>query len=70
LMAAHDCIIAAHIKQTQNSNCQRQLAPFSKDDMVYVSTKNLTYPKGFPKKLIPKYEGPYKILEDFGNNSF
>ncbi|KAG5725093.1 hypothetical protein E4T56_gene10261 [Termitomyces sp. T112] len=39
-------------------------------DMVYVSTKNFTYPKGFPRKLIPKYEGPYQITEDFRNNSF
>ncbi|KNZ74109.1 hypothetical protein J132_07996 [Termitomyces sp. J132] len=38
--------------------------------MVYISTKNFNYPKGFPKKFIPKYEGPYKITEDYGNSSF
>ncbi|KNZ71914.1 hypothetical protein J132_05188 [Termitomyces sp. J132] len=70
LIAAHDCILAARVKQTCNANCKRQLVPFTKGDMVYVSMKNLTYPKRFPKKLISKYKGPYEILEDFGNNSF
>ena len=38
--------------------------------MVYISTKNFKYPKGFPRKFIPKYEGPYRIIKDYGNNSF
>lgn len=70
LIAAHDCILAARIKQTRNANQRRQVAPFTIDDMVYVSTKNFNYPKGFPRKLIPKYEGPYRISEDFENCSF
>lgn len=61
LIVAHDCILAACIKQTRNANRQRQAAPFEMGDMVYVSTKNFSYPKGFSWKLIPKYEGPYQI---------
>ncbi len=30
--------------------------------MVYLSTKNLSIPKGREKKLVPKYIGPYKIV--------
>ncbi|KNZ73138.1 hypothetical protein J132_01050 [Termitomyces sp. J132] len=70
LMVAHDCILAARVKQTHNADCHRQLAPFARGDMVYVSTKNFNYPKVFPKKLTPKYEGPCKITKDYGNSSF
>ena len=38
--------------------------------MVYLSTKNITFPKGFPRKLILKFIRPYKILKDFKNQSF
>ena len=30
----------------------------------------MSFPKGLACKLIPKYMGPYRILEDFGNNSY
>jgi len=35
-----------------------------------VSTKNMALPKGLAQKLTPKYVGPYKLLRDYGNNSF
>ena len=31
--------------------------------MVYLSTKNLSLPKVWAKKLLPKFIGPYKIVE-------
>lgn len=37
---------------------------------MYLSTKNISFPKGLVRKLIPKFMGPYKILRDFGNQSF
>jgi len=70
LMAAHDSILAAWVKQTRDANRKRQLAPFKKDDLVYLSTKNIKFPKGLARKLVPKYIGPYKILQDYGNQSF
>jgi len=70
LMAAHDSILAARVKQTRDANRKRQVAPFEKNDLVYISTKNIKFPKGLARKLIPKYIGPYKILEDHGNESF
>ncbi|GBE85306.1 Transposon Ty3-I Gag-Pol polyprotein [Sparassis crispa] len=49
VMAAHDSVIAARVKQTRD---------------------NLSLPKGLARKFIPKYIGPYKILQDYGNNSY
>lgn len=70
LIAAHDSILGARVKQTRNANRKRQLAPFKENDLVYISTKNITFPKGLARKLIPKFIGPYKILRDFKNQSF
>ncbi|KAJ3529364.1 hypothetical protein NMY22_g9024 [Coprinellus aureogranulatus] len=70
LMSAHDSIIAARVKQTRDANKKRRLAPFVKGDLVYLSTRNLSFPKGLARKLIPRYIGPFKIIEDFGNQSF
>jgi hypothetical protein len=46
------------------------MAPFVEGDLVYLSTKNINFPKGLARKLIPKYIGPYKIIRDFKNQSF
>ena len=32
-------------------------------DHVYLSTQNLTLPKGRVRKLVPKYLGPYKAVK-------
>ena len=37
---------------------------------MYISTKNISFPKGLARKLIPKFIGPYKVLTDFKNQSF
>ena len=70
LMSAHDSVIGARIKQTRNANRKRQEVPFNEGDFVYLSTKNITFAKGLARKFIPKYIGPYKIIRDFGNQSF
>ena len=70
LMAAHNSILAARVKQTRDANKKRQDLPFKTGDLVYLSSKNISFPKGLARKLIPKYLGPYKIIEDFGNSSF
>ena len=69
-MSAHDSIIAARVKRTRDANRKRQQTPFHKDDLVYLSTQNITFQKGLARKLIPKFIGPYKILWDYGNSSF
>lgn len=70
IMSAHDSILEARIKQTRDANRRRREAPFEQGDLVYLSTKNLSIPKGLARKLVPKYIGPYPIIRDFGNNSF
>lgn len=70
IMQAHDAVLTARVKQIRDANRRRQPSPFATNDLVYLSTKNLSIPKGLARKFIPKYIGPYRILEDFGNNSY
>ena len=70
VLTAHDAIIASRVKQTRAANNQRKEAPFALGDLVYLSTKNLSLPKGRARKLMPKFVGPYKILENYKNNTF
>jgi hypothetical protein len=67
---AHDSMLEARIKQTHNANSKHQPCPFKEGNLIYVSTKNISFPKGLARKLLPKYVGPYKIIQDYGNNSF
>ena len=70
LMSVHDSIIAARTKQIRDANRKRQTVPFSVDDLVYLSAKNISFSKGLARKLLPKFIGPYRILRDYGNASF
>ncbi|KNZ78729.1 hypothetical protein J132_10716, partial [Termitomyces sp. J132] len=45
-------------------------AEFEEGDFVYVSTKNITMPKGLAQKLSPKFIGPYQITKAKDNESF
>jgi hypothetical protein len=63
-MAMHDVIIANHMVQTDQANKLRSDSPdYKVRDLVYLSTENLSLPKGQAKKLWPRYIGPYKVLE-------
>ncbi|KAJ2968911.1 hypothetical protein NUW54_g13085 [Trametes sanguinea] len=70
IIAAHDSILAARTKQVRDANRKRRPVPFEVGDLVYLSTKNLSLPKGLARKLAPKFVGPYKIIRDYGNSSF
>ena len=70
IMAAHNSILAVRVKHTRDANHHQRSAPFAKSDLVYLSTKNLNLPKGLACKLVSKFVGPYRILEDFRNNSY
>ena len=63
ILSAHDAILSARVKQTTEANKHRRPAPFAEGDLVYLSTKNLSIPKGRARKLVPKYIGPFKILK-------
>ena len=64
LMAAHDTIIANHVMQMFHANKKCCTSDeYNVRDHMYLSTKNLTLPKGRARKLVPKYIGPYKIVK-------
>ena len=69
-MLAHDAIIEAQVNQTHHANKRRREEPeFEKGSYVYLSTKNLNLPKGRAKKLLPRYIGPYKVLQTWPKTS-
>ena len=70
LTAAHDALLTARVKQTVQANKRRRTCPFVVGDLVYISTKNISFPKGTARKLVPKFVGPYMISQDFGNYSY
>jgi hypothetical protein len=70
LADAHDTIIESRVRQTHNANChQRDDDTFTVGDLVYVSTTDLSLPKGRASKLLPKYVGPFKILAAHASTS-
>ena len=63
LAMVHDTIIESRIAQTYHTNKRKGVAPkFEVGDLIYLSTQNLSMPKGHTRKLIPKYIGPIKVL--------
>ena len=63
LLMALDAIIESRVIQTHHAN-KRRKASLTLDigELVYLSTKNLTLPKGRARKLLPKYIGPMKVI--------
>ena len=63
-MAAHDVIIANHIQQMFHANKKCCTSDeYNVGDHMYLSTQNLSLPKGRARKLVPKYIGPYKVVK-------
>jgi restriction endonuclease len=46
------------------------VAPFAKGNLIYISTKNMTFLHRLAQKLALKYTSLYKILQDFNNHLF
>ena len=64
LMAAHNAIIANRFQQTFHANKKHRASDlYHVGDHVYLSTQNLTLPKGRARKLVPKYIGPFKVVK-------
>ena len=61
IMSAHNSIIVARIVNTVQANRKRNMASYKVGDLVYLSTKNISLPKGRARKLAPKYLGPFEI---------
>jgi hypothetical protein len=55
LMAAHDAILEHRVDQTFHANRKhRESEIYAVDNSVYLSTQNLTLPKGRARKLVPR----------------
>ena len=64
LSDTHDAIIESRVLQTHNANRHRRHEDlFTVGDLVYVSSSDLSLPKGQASKLLPKYIGPFRVLE-------
>ena len=64
LMVAHDAIITNHVQQMFHANKKHRASDlYHVGDHMYLSTQNLTLPKGRVRKLVPKYIGPYKVVK-------
>ena len=64
LMVAHDMIITNRVQQMFHANKKCRASDlYHAGDHVYLSTHNLTLPKGRVRKLVPKYIGPYKVVK-------
>jgi len=64
LQIAHDAIIESRVNQTHQANRRRRPEePFRVGEEVYLSTADLNLPKGRARKLMPKFVGPYRVLE-------
>ena len=63
IMSAHDSIIAARVVNTVQANRKWAKIDYKVGDLVYLSTKNISLPKGRARKLAPKYLGPFAVTK-------
>jgi hypothetical protein len=64
IAAAHDSIIASRVFQRHYANTRRRDEPkINENDLVYLSTKNLSLPKGRVGKLLLHFIGPYRVVQ-------
>ena len=63
IMSAHNAIIASCVENTVQANRKRAVANYRVGDLVYLSTKNISLPKGLARKLAPKYLGPFTVAK-------
>jgi hypothetical protein len=65
-----DAILKHRVDQMFHANRKcRESEIYAVDNRVYLSTQNLTLPKGRARKLVPRYIGPYRVTEAHNNAS-
>ena len=63
IMSVHNAIIAVCIQHMVQVNKKCLPLSFKLGDLVYLSMKNISIPKGQARKLAPKYLGPFPITK-------
>jgi RNase H-like domain found in reverse transcriptase/Integrase zinc binding domain/Chromo (CHRromatin Organisation MOdifier) domain len=61
LKRAKQCILDAQSKMKTQADKRRRDVVFTEGDMVLLSTKNLKLRGNTPRKLLPRYIGPYRV---------
>jgi hypothetical protein len=70
MVIAHDVLIEAQVFHKMYADKKQRSEPEIKEgDMVYLSTKNISMPKGRASKLVPRYVGPYKVTKAIPSSS-
>ena len=67
---AKQLLAAAQDRQKALANAGRRDAVFAPDDMVWLNTKNLTLKHPGTRKLLPRYVGPFKIMQRIGEVAY
>jgi hypothetical protein len=63
-LAAHDAIIENHVSQMLHANKKHRASlVYWRGDQVYLSTQNLTLPKGRARKPVSRFIGPYQVTK-------
>ena len=63
-------ILEHRVMQMHYSNKHwRPSVIYHENDMVYLSTKNLALPRGWARKLMSRFLGPYKVLKVMNDSS-
>ena len=63
VMSIHDVIIASQVENTVQANWKRGIADYKAGDLMYLSTKNISLPKGIAQKLTLKYLRPFTTMK-------
>ena len=70
LALAHDAIIESRVRQMHNTNKNRRDDDqFAVGDLVYMSTSDLSLPKGRATKLLLRYVGPFRVEGAYNDSS-
>jgi hypothetical protein len=67
---AKQLLAAAQDRQKALANAGRRDVVFAPDDMVWLNTKNLTLKHPGTRKLLPRYVGPFKIMQRIGEVAY
>ena len=63
---ARKCIAAAQDRQKAYADRARRAVKYSHGQFVWLSAKHVHFKAGGPIKFMPKYIGPFKIIEEIG----
>ena len=70
LIDMHNAILEHRVMQMHYSNKHwRPGVIYHENDLVYLSTKNLALPKGWARKLMLRFLGPYKVIKAMNDSS-